>query len=167
MILGMSLAVFTQVHVIISLIAIVSGIVVAVAMLNAKLPPVLTTIFLLTSVLTSATGFLFPTAFDAADVVGIISLVALAFAILALYANKLAGAWRGIYVVSAILALYLNCFVLVVQTFLKVEFFHALAPTQKEPPFAVAQGVVLIAFIGLGIAAYRKFRPLRRAPALA
>jgi hypothetical protein len=167
MILGMSLAVFTQVHVIISLIAIVSGIVVALAMLNAKLPPVSTTIFLLTSVLTSATGFLFPTAFDAADVVGIISLVALAFAILALYANKLAGAWRGIYVVSAILALYLNCFVLVVQTFLKVEFFHALAPTQKEPPFAVAQGVVLIAFIGLGIAAYRKFRPLRRAPALA
>ncbi len=167
MILGMSLAVFTQVHVIITLIAIVSGILVAVAMLNAKLPPISTTIFLLTSVLTSATGFLFPTAFDAADVVGIISLVALAFAILALYANKLAGAWRGIYVVSAILALYLNCFVLVVQTFLKVEVFHALAPTQKEPPFAVAQGVVLIVFIGLGIAAFRKFRPLRRAPALA
>jgi hypothetical protein len=91
----------------------------------------------------------------------------LALAILALYTYKLAGAWRGVYVVSAIVALYFNCFVLVVQSFMKVPFFHALAPTQKEPPFAVAQGVLLILFIGLGIAAFKKFRPFARAPAVA
>jgi hypothetical protein len=167
MILGMSLATFTQFHVIISLIAIISGIVVVLGMLGAKRMPGMTALFLITTVATSATGFMFPTAFDAADVVGIISLVFLALAILALYTYKLAGAWRGVYVVSAVASVYLNCFVLVVQTFLKVPFFHSLAPTQKEPPFAVAQGVVLILFIGLGIAAFRKFRPLTRAPALA
>jgi hypothetical protein len=167
MILGMSLATFTQFHVIISLIAIISGIVVVLGMLGAKRMPGMTALFLITTVATSATGFMFPTPFDAADVVGIISLVLLALAILALYTYKLAGAWRGVYVVSAVASVYLNCFVLVVQTFLKVPFFHSLAPTQKEPPFAVAQGVVLILFIGLGIAAFRKFRPLTRAPALA
>jgi hypothetical protein len=167
MILGMSLATFTQFHVIISLIAIISGIVVVLGMLGAKRMPGMTALFLITTVATSATGFMFPTPFDAADVVGIISLVFLALAILALYTYKLAGAWRGVYVVSAVASVYLNCFVLVVQTFLKVPFFHSLAPTQKEPPFAVAQGVVLILFIGLGIAAFRKFRPLMRAPALA
>jgi hypothetical protein len=167
MILGMSLATFTQFHVIISLIAILSGIVVLLGMLSAKRMPGMTALFLVTTVATSVTGFMFPTPFDPADVIGIISLVFLAAAILALYTYKLAGAWRGVYVVSAIVALYLNCFVLVVQSFMKVPFFHALAPTQKEPPFAVAQGVVLILFIGLGIAAFKKFRPLARAPAMA
>jgi hypothetical protein len=164
MILGMSLATFTQFHVIISLIAIVSGIIVVLGMLGANRLPGLTAIFLITTVATSVTGFLFPQPFDPADVIGCISLVLLAFAILALYTYKLAGAWRGIYVVTAIMALYLNCFVLVVQTFAKVGFFHALAPTQKEPPFAVAQAVVLIVFVGLAIAAFKKFRPLMRAP---
>jgi hypothetical protein len=167
MIFGMSTATFTNLHVIISLIAIVSGIVVALGMLGAKRLPGMTAIFLITSVLTSITGFMFPTPFDAADVVGIISLIAMAAAILALYTYKLAGSWRGTYVVSAIIALYLNCFVLVVQSFQKIAFFHALAPTQKEPPFAVAQGVVLLVFIGLGIAAFRKFRPIMRISALA
>jgi hypothetical protein len=167
MILGMSLATFTQFHVIISLIAILSGIVVLLGMLSAKPMPGMTALFLLTTVATSVTGFMFPSTFDPADVIGIISLVFLAAAILALYTYKLAGAWRGVYVVSALVALYLNCFVLVVQSFMKVPFFHALAPTQKEPPFAVAQGVVLILFIGLGIAAFKKFRPIARAPAMA
>lgn len=167
MILGMSLATFTQFHVIISLIAIVSGVVVVLGMLGAKRLPGMTALFLITSVATSVTGFMFPSPFDAADVVGIISLVFLAAGILALYTYKLAGAWRGVYVVGAVVSLYLNCFVLVVQTFMKVPFFHGLAPTQKEPPFAVAQAVVLILFIGLGIAAFRKFRPITRAPALA
>jgi hypothetical protein len=167
MILGMSLATFTQFHVIISLIAIVSGIVVILGMLGAKRLPGMTALFLITSVATSVTGFMFPTPFDAADVVGIISLVFLALAILALYTYKLAKAWRGAYVVSALAALYFNCFVLVVQSFMKIPFFHALAPTQKEPPFAVAQGVVLILFIGLGIAAFKKFRPIIRTPAVA
>jgi hypothetical protein len=93
----------------------------------------------------------------------VISLIA----IIGLYAYNLAGAWRGTYVVSAVVALYFNCFVLVVQSFMKVPFLHELAPTQKEPPFAVAQGVLLILFVGLGIAAFRKFRPMMRAPAMA
>jgi hypothetical protein len=167
MILGMSLATFTQFHVIISLIAIVTGIIVVLGMLSAKRLPGMTAVFLITTVATSATGFMFPQPFDAADVVGIISLVFLAVAILALYTYKLAGAWRGLYVVGAVVSLYLNCFVLVVQAFGKVPFFHALAPTQKEPPFAVAQGAVLILFIGIGIAAFRKFRPMTRTAALA
>ena len=167
MILGMSLATFTQFHVVISLIAIISGLVVLFGMLGAKRMPGMTALFLLTTVATSVTGFLFPTAFDAADVIGIISLVFLALAIIGLYAYNLAGAWRGTYVVSAVVALYFNCFVLVVQSFMKVPFLHELAPTQKEPPFAVAQGVLLILFVGLGIAAFRKFRPMMRAPARA
>ena len=176
MILGMSLATFTQFHVIISLIAILSGIVVAFGMLGARLMPGTTSLFLITTVATSVTGLMFETPADAprvigsldpAKIIGLISLIVLALAILALYVYKLAGAWRGTYVVSAMIALYFNCFVLVVQSFQKIAFFHALAPTQKEPPFAVAQGVLLILFIGLGIAAFKKFRPLLRAPALA
>jgi hypothetical protein len=167
MILGMSTAAFTQMHVIISLIAIATGIVVVFGMLGARLLPAMTTTFLVTSVATSVTGFMFPTPFDAADVVGILSLVALAAAILGLYAYKLAGSWRGIYVIGATIALYFNCFVLVVQSFQKIEFFHALAPTSKEPPFAAAQGVLLLLFIGLGVAAFKKFRPRTRTAALA
>jgi hypothetical protein len=162
MIPGMSLATFTQFHVIISLIGIAAGIIVVAGMLGAKRMPGMTAIFLITTVATSVTGFMFPTPFDAADVVGIISLVFLAASIVALYGYKLTGSWRAIYVIGAVAALYFNCFVLVVQTFAKVPYFHALAPTQKEPPFAVAQGVVLVLFVGLGIAALRKFRPLMR-----
>ena len=176
MILGMSVAAFTQLHVIISLIAIISGIIVAISMLNARLMPGMTTLFLITTVATSVTGFMFPTPVDAprvlgsldpAKVIGLISLIFLALAIIGLYSYKLAGAWRGLYVISAIIALYFNCFVLVVQSFQKIAFFHALAPTQKEPPFAVAQGILLIVFVGLGIAAFKKFRPLTRVPAAA
>jgi len=167
MILGMSLAAFTQFHVIISLIGIFSGIVVLVGMLNARRLPGATALFLITTVATSVTGFMFGAAFDPAAAVGCLSLLVLALAILALYVNKLAGAWRGVYVVCAVIALYFNCFVLVVQTFQKVAFFHALAPTQKEPPFGAAQAVLLVVFIGLGIAAFKRFRPVVRAPALA
>src|ERR1700761_3506328 len=176
MILGMSVAVFTQLHVVISLIGIASGIVGRFGMLQARRMPGLTGLFLLTPVPTSVTGFMFDTPADAprvigsldpAKIIGLISLVFLALAIIGLYSYKLAGPWRGAYVVCSIIALYLNCFVLVVQSFQKIPFFHALAPTQKEPPFAVAQGVLLVLFIGVGIAAFRKFRPLLRAPALA
>ncbi len=167
MILGMSLATFTQFHVIISLIGIFSGIVVVLAMLNAKHLPSSTALFLITTVATSVTGFMFGAAFDPAAAVGCLSLAVLALSIIALYYYKLAGLWRGVYVVSAIIALYLNCFVLVVQTFQKVGFFHALAPTQKEPPFAAAQAVLLVVFIGLGIAAFKRFRPIAHAPAAA
>ncbi len=163
MILGMSLATFTQFHVILSLIGIISGIVVALAMLSAKRVPRTSSIFLITTAATDLTGFLFPMPFDPADVIGIISLAFVVLAALALYSGKLAGSWRWIYVASALFSLYLNCFVLVVQTFQKVAFFHAFAPTQKEPPFAAAQGVVLVLFIGLGIAALRRFRPMSAA----
>jgi hypothetical protein len=160
MILGMSLAAFTQFHVILSLIGIVSGIVVAFAMLNSRRMPAMTAIFLFTTVATSVTGFMFPfETFGPPEIVGVISLVVLAAALAALYLYKLAGAWRWIYVATAMVALYLNVFVGVVQTFQKVPFFNALAPTQKEPPFAVAQGIVLLAFIALGIVAAKKFRP--------
>jgi hypothetical protein len=176
MILGMSVAAFTQLHVIISLIAIISGIIVVLSMLNARVMPAMTTLFLITTVATSVTGFMFDTPADAphvigsldpAKVIGIISLIFLILAILALYGNKLAGSWRGVYVISAIISLYFNCFVLVVQSFQKIAFFHALAPTQKEPPFAVAQAILLILFVGVGIAAFKKFRPLARVPAAA
>ena len=160
MILGMSLATFTLVHVILSLIGIFTGVVVLIGMLNANKLSGLTAVFLATTVLTSATGFLFP--FDKllpSHIVGIISLVVLAIAILALYVFRLAGSWRWIYVGSAVLSLYLNAFVAVVQAFLKIPFLNELAPTQKEPPFAIAQEVVLLAFVVLGILAARWFRP--------
>jgi hypothetical protein len=176
MILGMSVAAFTQFHVIISLIAIISGIIVVLGMLGARRMPGTTAIFLITTVATSVTGFMFPTPVDAprvigsldpAKIIGVISLIFLAFAILALYSYKLAGSWRGTYVISSIVAVYFNCFVLVVQSFQKIPFFHALAPTQKEPPFAVAQAILLVLFVGVGIAAFKKFRPLTQVPAAA
>jgi hypothetical protein len=159
MILGMTVKTFTQFHVLLSLVGIVSGIIVALAMLSARRVPKTALILLISNAATDLTGFLFPIPFDPADVVGIISLVFVALATLALYGGKPLASWRWIYVVSALFALYLNCFVLVVQSFQKVAFFHALAPTQKEPPFAAAQGVVLVLFLGLGVAALRKFRP--------
>jgi len=158
MILGTTTSTFTLVHVLLSLVGIGSGLLVAYGMLLGKRFDGATAIFLLTTVLTSLTGFLFP--FEhllPSHVVGVISLVALAIAILARYALHLAGAWRSIYVVCAVLALYLNVFVLVVQVFLKVPAVHALAPTQKEPPFLVVQLIVMALFVVLGIFAVKKF----------
>lgn len=160
MILGMSLPAFTQLHVIISLVGIVSGLIVTWGMLSAARLPVPTAIFIATTWLTSITGFMFPlTKIGPPHVVGVISLVALVFATYALYARRLAGRWRATYVVTAVLALYLNAFVGVVQLFLKQAFFTALAPTGTEPPFAIVQGLTLLAFVVLGIAAFRRFRP--------
>ena len=160
MILGMSLAAFTEFHVIISLIGIASGIIVVLAMLAGRSLPGMTALFLFTTVATSATGFLFPSEkFGPPHVIGVISLVILAIAILALYVYKLAGQWRWIYISAAVISLYLNAFVGVVQTFQKVAFFKALAPTQTEAPFAVAQGAVLLIFIALGVLAARRFHP--------
>lgn len=159
MILGMSLSTFTLVHVMISLVGIGSGLIVLFGMLSGKRLDGWTALFLTTTVLTSATGFLFP--FDhllPSHKVGIISLVMLAIAILARYGLHLAGAWRSIYVVTAVIALYLNVFVLVVQGFLKVHALNALAPTQSEPPFLIAQLVVMALFIVLTIFAVEKFR---------
>jgi hypothetical protein len=168
MILGMSTAAFTQFHVLLSLIGIAAGFLVAFAMLGARRLPVLTAVFLLATVATSVTGFMFHFAsFGPPEIVGVISLLVLSVAIVALYSLKLTGSWRWIYVATAVCALYLNVFVGVVQTFQKVPFFHALAPTQTELPFIVAQGVVLIAFVALGIAAARKYHPAAVARPLA
>jgi hypothetical protein len=159
MILGLSLAVFTNLHVALSLAGIVAGLLVALAMLGARRPPAMTAVFLLATALTDLSGFLFPIPFDPAYVVGMIDLAALALAALALYGQGLRGAWRATYVVSALFALYLNCFVLVVQSFQKIAFLHQLAPTGKEPVFAATQGILLVAFIGFGVAALRRFKP--------
>jgi hypothetical protein len=160
MILGMSLPTFTLLHVVISLVAIVAGAVVLLGMLGSNRLAGWTALFLATTVLTSVTGFFFPfTKLLPSHMVGIISLVVLAVAIVALYVCRLAGAWRWIYVTSAMLALYLNVFVLVVQSFQKISFLKPLAPTQSEPPFIAAQGVTLLIFIVLGVLAVRSFHP--------
>ena len=161
MILGMSLSTFTTVHVIISLI----GIVVVLGMLGGRKLGGWTAIFLAITVLTSVTGFLFPfTKLLPSHVVGIISLVVLAVAVLALYAFHLDGPWRWIYVAGAILALYLNAFVAVVQAFQKLAFLQPLAPTQAEAPFIVAQVAVLAIFAALGLLAVRRFHPSMPTP---
>ena len=160
MILGVSVATFTLLHVALSLIGIVAGLVVLYAMFNSKRVEGWTALFLVTTVLTSVTGFMFGTPLSSpANVVGIISIVALAIAIVALYGLKLAGTWRWIYVAAAVLALYLNVFVLVVQAFQKILLLRQLAPTQSEPPFLVAQTVVLVLFVVLGFRALRSFHP--------
>ncbi len=158
MILGMSTATYTFLHVLISLIGIGSGLIVMFGLLTGKRLDGLTAVFLVTTVLTSVTGFGFP--FEhllPSHVVGIISLVILAVAIPARYVFHLAGAWRWIYVVGAATALYLNVFVLVVQSFMKVPALRALAPTQKEPPFLIAQLAVLLVYFGFTILAVKRF----------
>jgi hypothetical protein len=160
MMLGMSLSTFTTVHVIISLVGIVTGFIVLFGMLSAKRLDGWTGLFLLTTVLTSVTAFGFPfTHLLPSHIVAIISLVILAIALLARYSFHMAGAWRVIYVVTAMIALYLNVFVLVVQSFEKVPALHVMAPTQTESPFKVAQLVVLVLFIVLTIFAAKKFHP--------
>lgn len=161
MILGMSLSAFTTFHVVLSLIGTASGLIVLAAMIENKRAPAWTALFLVTTIGTSVTGFLFPfKTFDPALVVGTISLVLLAIAVLSLYALRLAGIWRLVFVIAAVMALYLNAFVGVVQSFQKLPFLKPLAPPQSEPPFAIAQGVVLIIFVLLGYLAVRRFHPL-------
>jgi hypothetical protein len=165
MILGLSVSTFTLVHVVISLIGIGSGLIVLYGMLTSHRPGAWTGLFLATTVLTSATGFLFDSPFGPARVVGIISLVLLVVALFALYGGHLAGAWRPIYVVTALLALYLNCFVGVTQAFQKLAFLQPLAPTQSEPPFLIAHAVVLAIFVVIGFVALRAYHPEAKAAA--
>jgi hypothetical protein len=158
MILGISTATYTFLYVLISLIGIGSGLVVMFGFMTGKRLDTLTAVFLTTTVLTSVTGFGFP--FDhllPSHKLGIISLVVLAIAIPARYVFHLAGSWRWIYVVGASMALYLNVFVLIAQLFMKVPALKALAPTQSEPPFLVAQILVLLIFVGLTILAAKRF----------
>jgi hypothetical protein len=160
MILGMSTSTFTTLHVVMSLIGIVSGAVVLFDMLRNKRADGWTALFLATTVLTSVTGFFFhSTSFGPPQVVWVISLVILAVAIPALYVFHLAGIWCLVYIVGAVMALYLNAFVAVVQVFQKLPFLQPLAPTQSEPPFIAAQLVLLAIFVALGIAAVKRFHP--------
>src|SRR6478735_1390843 len=166
MVLGLSLPAFTLVHVIISLIGIAAGLVVMFGLLGSKPMPGLTAIFLLFTILTSVTGFLFPfTVLLPSHMVGILSLVLLAIACIALYGMKLAGVWRPVYVVTAMVSLYLNVFVLVIQSFLKVPALAALAPAvppnpPSGPAFAVVQGIVLVFFVVVIVGAWRRYRPM-------
>lgn len=160
MVFGLSLATFTIVHVIISLVAIASGLVVLSAMLRADAAPGWTALFLATTVLTSVTGFMFPLiGVTPAVATGLLSSLVLAIALYALYARHLAGRARALYVVTAVAALYLNSFVLVVQSFQKLGPLQALAPTQSEPPFLAAQGAVLVFYVVAGWLAVRRFHP--------
>ena len=160
MILGMSTSAFTTLHVVLSLVGIATGLVVAAGMFGSKRLGGWTTVFLATTILTSVTGYFFPAErILPSHIVGAISLVVLAVATIAFYRYRLEGSSRGIYVITALIALYLNVFVLVVQAFLKVSALKTLAPTQSESPFLIAQGVVLVAFVAITIGAFRSFHP--------
>lgn len=157
--MSFDLATFTLVHVVLSLVGIGSGLVVLVGLIDGKRLDAWTAVFLISTAATSLTGFGFP--FEhvlPSHVVGVISLLVLAMAGLARYPRRLAGVWRRVYVIGAVVALYLNVFVLVVQAFLKAPALKSMAPTQTEPPFLVSQLVVLALFIVLGIVAVRGFR---------
>jgi hypothetical protein len=159
MVFGMSLATYTLIHVIISLIGIGSGLIVLFGMFGGKRLDGMTALFLATTVLTSLTGYGFPFEHVTPGIIlGILSLVVLAIAVTARYSFRMAGKWRAIYVVTAVIALYFNCFVLIAQSFQKVPALHALAPKGNEPPFAIAQGILLVLFLVAGTLAVKKFR---------
>jgi uncharacterized membrane protein YfcA len=155
---------FLEIHIALSLMGIVSGLIVLYGLLKGMAFHGWTAAFLATTILTSITGFPIPPfGFDPPRAVGTLSLVLLAIAVCAFYVFHRAGTWRWVYVVTATAALYLNCFVAVVQAFEKVPFLESLAPTQTEPPFVIAQVILLVLFIWLGITALRKFHPLAKA----
>ena len=158
--MSLGLAIFTLIHVIISLVAIVSGFVLVAGFFTSRRLDGWTALFLATTAATSVTGFLFPVHhFMPSHVLGIISLLVLPVAIVARYRHRLARAWRWVYVVASMVVLYLNVFVLVVQAFRRVPPLKALAPTQSEPPFAIGQLTVLLLFVALTVLAAIRFRP--------
>jgi hypothetical protein len=160
MIFGMSVALFTTIHVIISLVAILAGFVVVFGMMRNRHSGLAAAIYLVLIALTSLTGYpIPPLGFDPPRVVGSISLVVIVMAVAALYVFRLNGVWRGIYVVTAVAALYFDCFVGVVQALGKIPALHALAPTQSSPGFAVAQIGVLVVFVVLGYFGLKRFHP--------
>lgn len=154
-----ALSAFTLFHVILSLVGIFSGFIVVYGLLTSRLFRGWTSIFLWSTVLTSVTGYFFPfQKLLPSHILGALSLIALAIAFYARYSRNLAGGWRRTYVVTAVLALYFNVFVLMVQLFTKVPSLHELAPTQSETPFKLAQPVALLVFLVLGCRAAKKFR---------
>lgn len=160
MILGMSLRAFTYLHVYISLIAFGAGLIVVYSMITAKALRLMVPIFLITTALTSLTGFLFPfKGVTPAVVLGLISLVVIVAVVIARRHVSTSAAWRGTYVITSVLALYLNVFVLIVQLFQKRPALHRVAPTQTELPFTCAELVTLVVFIAIASAAFKKYRP--------
>ena len=158
MILEMSPMVF--IHVVISLVAIVAGVVAVAAMFKADRAPKWTAAFLWLTVLTNLSGFILPAdKFLPSHATGIVCMATLIVALYALHVAKLSGRWRALYVGTAVASLWLNVFVLVVQAFLKVPSLKALAPTQQEPPFAIAQGIVFVAFVVVAVIAVKRFHP--------
>jgi hypothetical protein len=156
--MSLGLEIFTLFHVVLSLIGILAGFVVVYGLLTAKRLDGWTKVFLWTTVLTSATGYFFPFhKLLPSHIVGLVSLLVLALCIYARYSQKLAGGWSRTYAITAVIALYLNVFVLVAQLFQKVPALKALAPTQSEAPFLIAQTVVLLAFIVIGIFSATRF----------
>lgn len=165
MIWGMTISTFTFIHVLISLIGIATGLVVMLGLIAGRDLKGWTALFLITTVATSVTGYGFPVDhLLPSHVVGALSLAVLAGAVLARYFH-LRGAWRWVYVVCAVLALYFNVFVGVIEAFLKISVLRAIAPQQNEPPFLVAQLVVLALFVALTVVAVRRFQgePFARA----
>jgi hypothetical protein len=159
MVLGLSLHAFTVLHVIISIVELLAGVVIVLQMLSGK-PSGLNGVFLATAALTTLTGFLFPYHGPTpAITLGFITLPFLLLAAVAWYTGRLRGVWRVIYVVSMLILFYLDAFVAVVQSFMKIPSLHALAPTGKEPPFAVAQGLLLLVFLVIAFLALKRFRP--------
>ena len=150
---------FTLFHTLLSLIWLVVGFPVVAGLLQSRMSNVWTVTFLVTGVLTCLTGYGFKSPFMPSHVVGALSLLALALAILGLYVFKLAGAWRWIYAVSMVVAFWFNSFVAVVQAFMKIPFVHAFAPTQSEPPFAIVQIIVLLVIAWLIYASVKRFHP--------
>jgi hypothetical protein len=156
----MSISAFTQFHVILSLIGIAAGLVALVGLMANRLLSAVNGLFLITTVLTSVTGFLFPfKGVTPGIILGVLSMIALILAIVALYGGKLDGAWRGTYVISAAIALWFNVFVLFAQSFAKIPALKSIAPTQASPAFGITQAIVLIIFILLALRAFKRFRP--------
>jgi hypothetical protein len=154
------LAAFTLFHTALSLVQLMSGIIVVIALVGSRSSPLWTWIYLVSAIATSVTGFGFPVdKFLPSHAFGIISLVLLLFVILARYTFHLAGAWRWVYVIGLVITVYLDAFVAVVQAFLKIPALHALAPAGSEPPFAIAQGILLVIFVVLAIMAAKRFHP--------
>jgi hypothetical protein len=148
-------------HVLISLIGIASGLVVVWGLLSSRRLSGLTAIFLVTTLLTNLTGFLFPfNGLTPAIVVGVIGTIVMVVCLAARYLKRMENGWRGVYVVTAVISLYFNLFVLVVQLFLKIPALNTFAPTGSEPPFAAVQGVVLLGCLVAGFLAFRRFHPL-------
>ncbi len=163
MILGLSLSTFTFLHVLLSLIGIGSGFVVVLGLIAGRRFPGWTALFLVTTALTSITGFLFPNkTITPGIVLGVLSLISLLLATIALYGRRLSGAWRGTYVIDAALSLYFNFFVLIAQLFNKVPALKAIAPTPEAPAFKIAQLLALLFFAALTALAFKKFRGEQR-----